>query len=73
MIDLDAPVPDDFDVARAESAALTERILELREAYYERDTTLVDDAEYDRMVRRLEAIEAAFPELAGQGSPTGSR
>jgi len=65
-----APVPEDFDVARAEAAELTERILELRDAYYERDTTLVDDAEYDGLVHRLEAIEAAFPELAGQDSPT---
>ncbi|OJX70113.1 MAG: DNA ligase (NAD(+)) LigA [Micrococcales bacterium 73-13] len=63
-------VPAEFDAARAEAEALTERILELREAYYERDTTLVDDAEYDAMVRRLEAIEAAWPQLAGQDSPT---
>jgi DNA ligase (NAD+) len=64
------PIPDDFDAARAEATSLAERILELRDAYYERDTTLVDDGEYDRMVRRLEAIETAWPQLAGQDSPT---
>ncbi|MBO9578194.1 MAG: NAD-dependent DNA ligase LigA [Microbacteriaceae bacterium] len=62
--------PADFDAARAEAAALTERILELREAYYARDTTLVSDGEYDALVHRLEAIEAAWPQLAGQDSPT---
>jgi len=66
------PVPSDFDAARAEAEALTERILELRDAYYERDTTLVSDLEYDAMVHRLEAIEAAWPQLAGQDSPTQS-
>jgi len=66
------PIPSEFDAARAEAQALTERILELRDAYYERDTTLVSDLEYDAMVRRLEAIEAAWPQLAGQDSPTQS-
>jgi len=70
VVDLDAPVPSEFDAARAESTELTALILEYRDAYYERDTTLVDDAEYDATMRRLEAIEQAFPELAGQDSPT---
>ncbi len=56
--------------AHAEAEALTARILELREAYYERDTTLVDDAEYDAMMRRLEELERIFPELQSQDSPT---
>jgi len=67
-----APIPSEFDAARAEAEALTERILELRAAYYERDTTLVSDLEYDALVHRLEAIEAAWPQLAGQDSPTQS-
>ncbi|HWK19401.1 MAG TPA: NAD-dependent DNA ligase LigA [Microbacteriaceae bacterium] len=66
------PIPSEFEAARAESETLTERILELRAAYYERDTTLVSDAEYDALVHRLEAIEAAWPQLAGQDSPTQS-
>src|SRR5690606_23449257 len=55
---------------RAEAVGLTARILELRDAYYERDTTLVSDEEYDALMHRLEAIEHEFPELAGQDSPT---
>ena len=66
------PVPSDFDAARAESEDLTTRILQLRAAYYGRDTTLVSDLEYDALVHRLEAIEAAWPQLAGQDSPTQS-
>lgn len=66
------PIPSEFDSARAEAESLTERILELRAAYYERDTTLVSDVEYDALVHRLEAIEAAWPQLAGQDSPTQS-
>jgi DNA ligase (NAD+) len=58
------------DEARAEVERLTTRILELRDAYYSRDTVLEDDATYDAMVRRLELIEHAFPELQSQDSPT---
>ena len=58
------------DEARAEVEALTSRILELRDAYYSRDTVLDDDATYDALVRRLELIEHAFPELQSQDSPT---
>lgn len=56
--------------ARAEADELTTRILELRDAYYERDEELVSDAEYDAMMRRLEELERAYPELQGQDSPT---
>lgn len=60
----------DFEAAKAEADALTSRILELRDAYYERDVSLVDDAEYDGMLRRLEELEHTHPELQGQDSPT---
>ena len=56
--------------ARQEADALTGRILELREAYYERDALLVSDDEYDHMIRRLEELERLFPELQSQDSPT---
>jgi DNA ligase (NAD+) len=59
-----------LDEARAEAASLTERILDARDAYYGRDTLLVDDAEYDGWMHRLEAIERLYPELQGQDSPT---
>jgi DNA ligase (NAD+) len=60
----------DLAAAKREADDLTARILELREAYYERDTVLVDDAEYDAMMRRLEELEHLHPELQGQDSPT---
>ena len=60
----------ELDDARAAADALTTRILELRDAYYERNETLVDDAEYDGMMHRLEELEHLFPELQGQDSPT---
>ena len=56
--------------ARAEAQALTERILDARDAYYGRDTEIVDDATYDEWMHRLEAIERLHPELQGQDSPT---
>nr|WP_309067979.1 NAD-dependent DNA ligase LigA [Microbacterium sp.] len=59
-----------LDEARAEARELTDRILEAKDAYYGRDTSLVDDATYDSWMRRLEAIERAHPELQGQDSPT---
>jgi DNA ligase (NAD+) len=56
--------------AADESERLTSRILELRDAYYERDEVLVDDAEYDALLRRLDEIERLFPALQSQDSPT---
>jgi DNA ligase (NAD+) len=56
--------------AKVEADALTTRILELREAYYERDALLASDEEYDAFMRRLEELERLFPELQSQDSPT---
>lgn len=77
MVDPENPAPIDaelvaltLDQAKVEADALTTRILELRDAYYERDEVLVEDAEYDRMMRRLEDVEHMFPVLQGQDSPT---
>lgn len=59
-----------LQTAHAEADQLTARILELREAYYERDTSLVADSEYDALMHRLEELERLFPELQSQDSPT---
>jgi len=59
-----------LDEARTEAADLTTRILEAKDAYYGRDTSLVDDATYDDWMRRLDALERRFPQLQGQDSPT---
>ncbi|HEX5858518.1 MAG TPA: NAD-dependent DNA ligase LigA, partial [Microbacterium sp.] len=72
MADGDASeLPDlTLDEARADAQALTEKIVDAREAYYGRDTVVVDDATYDEWMHRLEAIERLHPELQGQDSPT---
>lgn len=59
-----------LEAARSEADDLTTRILEAKDAYYGRDTSLVDDATYDGWMRRLEELERLHPELAGQDSPT---
>ncbi|TSD65515.1 NAD-dependent DNA ligase LigA [Aeromicrobium piscarium] len=66
-----ADLPDlSLDEARDEARTLAERIDEARDAYYSRDTSLVDDATFDGWMRRLEEIERMHPELQGQDSPT---
>jgi DNA ligase (NAD+) len=60
----------ELDAAKVEAQALTSRILELRDAYYERDEVLESDEAYDRMIHRLEELERLFPELQSQDSPT---
>ena len=59
-----------LEAARAEAEELTTRILEAKDAYYGRDTSLVDDATYDGWMHRLEELERLHPELQGQDSPT---
>ena len=57
--------------------AAAQRALELRAQldqhnyrYYVLDEPTVPDAEYDRLFRELQALEAQYPELADAGSPT---
>lgn len=49
---------------------LRRQIDEAGKAYYDRDEQLIPDAEYDRLVRELEALEQAHPELVNADSPT---
>ncbi|PPR73256.1 MAG: DNA ligase [Alphaproteobacteria bacterium MarineAlpha3_Bin2] len=58
--------------AAAELEALTEDIGTHDKAYYQKDTPIISDSEYDALRQRLKAIEAAFPDLARPDSPTGS-
>lgn len=62
----------EFEEASARVAVLTTRILELQNAYYQRDALLVSDAEYDALLRELASLETAFPVLRGHDSPTRS-
>jgi DNA ligase (NAD+) len=59
-----------LDEARDEAAAVTDRILGARDAYYGADAELVDDATYDGWMRRLEELERLYPEVQSQDSPT---
>ncbi|MGA8047420.1 MAG: NAD-dependent DNA ligase LigA [Dermatophilaceae bacterium] len=66
----DGRVTTDLSTANARVQQLRERIEEASAAYYERDTSLISDAEYDVLVRELEALEREHPELQSQDSPT---
>ena len=54
---------DEIDALRAE-------ILEHNRAYYELDAPTIPDAEYDALVRRLQELEAANPDLVTPDSPS---
>jgi len=47
---------------------LAQEIAENDRAYYQNDAPIISDADYDALRRRLEAIEAAFPDLARDDS-----
>ncbi len=53
-----------------EAAALRAKILGWAEAYFERDAPVVPDADYDRAMKQLEALEREFPDLVTPDSPT---
>ncbi|MFH9615893.1 NAD-dependent DNA ligase LigA [Streptomyces pratensis] len=55
---------------REQHALLAEQIEEHRFRYYVKDQPVVDDAEFDRQMRALEAIEDEHPELRTPDSPT---
>ena len=44
----------DFEKAQHEVEQLTSKILEARDAYYDRDESLIADMEYDALIQRLE-------------------
>jgi DNA ligase (NAD+) len=69
-VDETAPAAPTREEATDEVADLTIRINEARDAYYERDTVIISDAEYDDLMRRLEELERLYPELQSQDSPT---
>ena len=55
---------------REEIAHLTEVLERANHQYYVLDAPEMEDYEYDRLLRRLEELEAAHPELASPLSPT---
>jgi len=55
----------------ARAAELRRLIERANHAYYALDQPEISDAEYDRLFRELQALEAAHPELRTPDSPTG--
>lgn len=49
---------------------LAEEVREHQFRYYVRDAPIITDAEFDKLLRRLEALEAEHPELRTPDSPT---
>ncbi|HET9380589.1 MAG TPA: NAD-dependent DNA ligase LigA [Streptomyces sp.] len=56
--------------ARERHAQLAEQIEEHRFRYYVKDAPVVSDAEFDRLLKSLEALEERYPELRTPDSPT---
>jgi DNA ligase (NAD+) len=61
---LDAPT------AAARLSQLVPELNEHARLYYERDAAVIDDRAYDLLYRELELIEARFPDLVREDSPT---
>ena len=51
-------------------AQLVDEINQHRAAYYQANTSLVSDADYDKLMRELEQLESKHPELITGDSPT---
>ncbi|MFC4067771.1 NAD-dependent DNA ligase LigA [Actinoplanes subglobosus] len=56
--------------ASSRHAELADEIREHQHRYYQLDAPTVSDAEFDLLLRELEALEAEFPELRTPESPT---
>ena len=65
------PVADlDAGQAAAEWQRLAAEVARANQAYHAKDAPEIPDADYDALKRRLQAIEARFPDLASAESPT---
>jgi DNA ligase (NAD+) len=62
-------MPVSADVAK-KSRELRAAIEEHNHRYYVLDAPIISDAEYDALFRRLQALEAQYPELCTPDSPT---
>ncbi|HEY6932065.1 MAG TPA: NAD-dependent DNA ligase LigA [Marmoricola sp.] len=56
--------------ARQEHRELSEQVEDARWRYYVKDDPTISDAEFDRLMRRLEALEEEHPDLRTPDSPT---
>jgi len=64
-------LPPDAAAARTEAAHLRAELRRHRHLYYVEAAPEISDAEYDALERRLLAVEARWPELAVEDTPTG--
>ncbi|MEU8621050.1 NAD-dependent DNA ligase LigA [Streptomyces sp. NPDC048623] len=55
---------------REQHGQLAEQVEEHRFRYYVKDQPIVSDAEFDKLLRALEALEERYPELRTPDSPT---
>jgi DNA ligase (NAD+) len=57
-----------LDKAKAEHESLAAEVAEHDVRYHQQDAPTISDADYDALRRRLESLEARFPELAASGA-----
>jgi DNA ligase (NAD+) len=67
MPEAPSPAPPE---AREEHARLVDDVEDARWRYFVLDDPTLDDADYDRRMRRLQVLEEEFPELQTPDSPT---
>lgn len=60
----------DKDEINQQIEELRRDILEHNRRYYDEDTPSISDQEYDQLMQRLRLLEAAWPELASEQSPS---
>ena len=60
----------DHSQAQARVNQLVDQINQHRAAYYQGNTVLISDAEYDSLMQQLEALERTYPDLISGDSPT---
>jgi DNA ligase (NAD+) len=60
----------DFEQLKQRHGVLVDEINKHRRAYYEGNTVLIADTEYDSLMHELELLEAQHPELITGDSPT---
>ncbi len=64
------PVPDNISAARSEHAELSAQLHHHNVLYHALDRPEISDAEYDRLMHQLLALEEHFPELVTADSPS---